>query len=78
MLARRPRIHYPGAVYHVMPRGNGGQDILTDLGRPLGRDLSSLSQAVNRLRIRMEKNPALARALDRVRQDPAEMHMSQT
>jgi len=26
-MARRPRIHYPGAVYHVMLRGNGGQDI---------------------------------------------------
>ena len=26
-MARKPRIHYPGAVYHVMLRGNGGQDI---------------------------------------------------
>lgn len=25
-MARRPRIHYPGAVYHVILRGNGGQD----------------------------------------------------
>lgn len=26
-MARQPRIHLPGAVYHVMLRGNGGQDI---------------------------------------------------
>jgi len=26
-MARRPRIHYPGAYYHVILRGNGGQDI---------------------------------------------------
>ena len=26
-MARKPRIHYPGAVYHVMLRGNAGQDI---------------------------------------------------
>jgi hypothetical protein len=27
---RKPRIHYPGAVDHVMLRGNGGQDIFFD------------------------------------------------
>ncbi len=26
-MARKPRIHYPGAVYHVMLRGNGGANI---------------------------------------------------
>jgi putative transposase len=26
-MARKPRIHYPGAVYHVILRGNGRQDI---------------------------------------------------
>ena len=26
-MARKPRIHYPGAFYHVILRGNGGQDI---------------------------------------------------
>jgi len=29
-MERRERIHYPGAVYHVMLRGNGGQDIFFD------------------------------------------------
>ncbi len=29
-MARRTRIHYPGAIYHVMLRGNGGQDIFFD------------------------------------------------
>ena len=27
---RRARIHYPGTVYHVIMRGNGGQDIFFD------------------------------------------------
>ena len=26
-MARKPRIHFPGAFYHVMLRGNGGQDV---------------------------------------------------
>lgn len=26
-MARKPRIHFPGAFYHVILRGNGGQDI---------------------------------------------------
>lgn len=26
-MARKPRLHYPGAVYHVILRGNAGQDI---------------------------------------------------
>jgi REP element-mobilizing transposase RayT len=26
-MARKPRIHIPGGLYHVMLRGNGGQDI---------------------------------------------------
>ncbi len=29
-MARKPRLHYPGAVYHVMARGNGGQPVFTD------------------------------------------------
>ena len=26
-MARKPRVHFPAALYHVMLRGNGGQDI---------------------------------------------------
>jgi putative transposase len=29
-MARKPRVHYPGALYHVILRGNGGQDIFFD------------------------------------------------
>jgi len=29
-MARKPRIHHPGAIYHVMLRGNGGSDIFLD------------------------------------------------
>ncbi len=46
-MPRRLRIQYPGAIYHVMARGNGRQDIVRDdadrdrlqqeLGRAVGR-----------------------------------------
>jgi len=26
-MARKPRIHYPGAIYHAMLRGNNGEQI---------------------------------------------------
>jgi len=29
-MARKPRVHYPGAFYHVMLRGNGGMIIFND------------------------------------------------
>src|SRR3990172_6960564 len=29
-MARKPRLHYVGALYHVMVRGNGGQNIFAD------------------------------------------------
>ena len=29
-MARKPRVHYPGALYHVILRGNGGQTIFFD------------------------------------------------
>ena len=29
-MARKPRLHIPGGLYHVMLRGNGGQDIFID------------------------------------------------
>ena len=29
-MARRPRIEYPGAVYHVMNRGDHGEEIFRD------------------------------------------------
>lgn len=29
-MARKPRVHYPGALYHVCDRGNGSKDIFFD------------------------------------------------
>jgi len=29
-MARKPRVHYPAALYHVMMRGNSGQDVFSD------------------------------------------------
>ncbi len=32
-MARKPRIHFPGAFYHVMLRDNGGQHIFFESGK---------------------------------------------
>lgn len=29
-MARKPPIHYPGALYHVMVRGNNGENVLNE------------------------------------------------
>ena len=29
-MARKPRVYYPGALYHVILRGNGGRTIFFD------------------------------------------------
>ena len=29
-MARKPRVHFPGALYHVMVRGNNGEKVLLD------------------------------------------------
>ena len=31
-MARKPRLHVPGGFYHVILRGNGGQDIFLEDG----------------------------------------------
>jgi len=46
-MARRLRIQYPDAIYHVMARGNGRQDIVADDG-DCSRLLVCLERAVNR------------------------------
>ncbi|MBW1864439.1 MAG: transposase [Deltaproteobacteria bacterium] len=49
-MARQWRIEYPGALYHVMSRGNGGQDIfLSDHDRHLF--LTLLGELTERLDI---------------------------
>ncbi|MCD6527489.1 MAG: transposase [Desulfuromonas sp.] len=48
-MPRKPRIHFDGAVYHVILRGNAGQDIFTgDADR--SRFLLLLQQGVERYR----------------------------
>jgi REP element-mobilizing transposase RayT len=42
-MGRAPRIHFKGAIFHVMSRGNGGQDIFLDDSQRQ-RFLSILSQ----------------------------------
>ena len=46
-MARKPRIHFPGALYHVITRGNRRQGIFLD-GRDQQRFLSYLSDCKNR------------------------------
>ncbi len=52
-MARTARIHYPGAICHVMCRGNDGQDILFDesdrirLYEPIGLKIACPSKSVD-------------------------------
>ena len=51
-MARKPRIHYPGSVYHVMLRGNAGDPIFFD-DRDRYRLYLILQQAGERFRCRI-------------------------
>ena len=51
-MARKPRIHFPGALYHVISRGNHQQDIFLD-ERDLKKFLSYLSEYKLRFRFRL-------------------------
>ena len=46
-MARKPRIHFPGALYHVITRGNRRQGIFRD-EKDLARFLSYISDCKNR------------------------------
>jgi hypothetical protein len=46
-MARRPRVHFPGALYYVISRGNQRQKIYK--AKYLGRDSSTMSLALKRL-----------------------------
>jgi REP element-mobilizing transposase RayT len=49
-MARQWRIEYPGALYHVLSRGNGGQDIFySDNDRDLF--LSLLEELIGRFNV---------------------------
>ena len=50
---------------------------LTELGTRLGRDLSGLSQAVNRLRKRAQTNPRLAGKIERLKQQLGQIPICQ-
>jgi putative transposase len=43
-MAGKPRIHYPGALYHVMVRGNNGEEVLLDEIHKTTRDKSLLKE----------------------------------
>jgi len=51
-MPRKPRLHYPGAVYHVILRGNCGQDVFFDAGDRT-RFLLLLQESVERFEYRI-------------------------
>src|SRR5437868_13433376 len=51
-MARKPRVHYPGAYYHVMLRGNGGMQIFNnDADRNMFLDL--MQESIIRFKYRV-------------------------
>ena len=51
-MARKPRIHFPGALYHVIARGNRRQGIFRD-DKDLQRFLTYLSDVKSRFPFRL-------------------------
>ena len=51
-MARKPRVHFPGALYHVITRGNRRQGVFLD-EKDLERFLSYLSDCKNRFPFRL-------------------------
>lgn len=51
-MPRKPRIHYPGALYHVIQRGNARQDIFSD-AKDRHRFFELLHDAVERFGFRL-------------------------
>ncbi len=51
-MPRKPRIHYSGAFYHVMLRGNGGENIFFE-NDDREKFLSLISEGVNRFNFRV-------------------------
>ena len=51
-MARKPRIHFPGALYHVMCRGNQGPSIFKD-DRDRQRYLDFLKESQRRFDFRV-------------------------
>jgi len=51
-MPRKPRIHYPGALYHVMLRGNGGANIFLD-DQDRSRFLLLLQQVLEKFSVRI-------------------------
>ncbi len=51
-MTRKPRIHFPGAFYHVIARGNRKQGIFLD-DKDLERFLAYLSEVKGRFSLRL-------------------------
>ncbi len=54
-MARKPRVHFPGALYHVILRGNAGQTIFFD-ERDRTRFYLLLQEGTERLQVRSKKD----------------------
>jgi REP element-mobilizing transposase RayT len=57
-MAREPRIHFPGALYHVIARGNWRKGIFLD-ERDLRRFLTHLSDWKKRFPFRLDAHALL-------------------
>ena len=67
-MARRPRIHYPGALYHVITRGNRRQGVFLD-ERDFERFLTYLSECKSRFAFRLYASGAISEAIVKVEDD---------
>jgi len=78
-MARKQRIHYPGALYHVISRGTHRQDIFLDralagqtvkeIAEHFRRSPMRISQAIIEMEERLHHDESLKRVVNRLEKD---------
>ena len=75
-MARKPRVHFAGAVYHVMCRSNQGQSIFKEPAKELDKDPAVLSRGLGKLAEELVSKPELRGVVEtlykHMRQDDAQ------
>ena len=77
-MARKPRVHFPGALYHVISRGNQRQDIflddqdlgcmVTDVSKHFQRSPMRMSQAIIQFENELNKDEPLRKTIEKLRE----------
>ena len=59
-MVREPRVHFAGALYHVLSRGNQNKSIFKELVKDLHQDPAVLSRGSGKLPEELSSKPELS------------------